>query len=164
MICYADVLKFPLVTSSGQIGWNCLMIEPKTALQEAIGSTNDLERLLVEKLDAAKDFVRKAEELLQILRGEQTKALDPNRYKGLNPEAAMKVFFNSKRARAMTKEELVEELVTGNIRTKAANETIKTKHANAKRSIEAQLLKKKSEYRKVGDKIGPKDWQDQRFS
>jgi hypothetical protein len=74
LICYADVLKFPLVTSSGQIGWNCLMIEPKTALQEAIGSTNDLERLLVEKLDAAKDFVRKAEELLQILRGEQTKA------------------------------------------------------------------------------------------
>jgi len=64
----------------------------------------------------------------------------------------------------MTKDDLVEELATGNIQTKAASETIKTKQANAKRSIEAQLLKTKSEYRKVGDKIGPKDWPDEKFS
>ncbi|MFL6311530.1 MAG: hypothetical protein ACJ71W_05445 [Terriglobales bacterium] len=98
------------------------------------------------------------------LRGDQTKIPDPTRYKGLYPDTAMKVFFNSDRARAMTKEELVEELVTGNIQTKAANETIKTKRANTRRSIEAQLLKKKSEYRKVGEKIGPHDWPDERFS
>jgi hypothetical protein len=139
------------------------MPDPKNALQGAIGPTNDLERLLTEKVEAAEDFARMGRELLRTMRGDRPEILDANRYKGLDPEAAMKVFFNSKRARAMTKDELVEELATGNIQTGAASETLKTKQANAKRSIEAQLLKKKSEYRKVGDKIGPKEWPDEKF-
>jgi hypothetical protein len=139
------------------------MPDLKNALQGAIGYTGELERLLTEKVEAAEEFARIGRELLGTLRGDQTKMPDSTRYKGLYPEMAMKVFFNSKRARAMTKEELVEELVTGNIQTKAASQTIKTKRANTKRSIEAQLLKKKSEYRKVGEKIGPHDWPDERF-
>ena len=69
------------------------MPDLKNALQGAIGSTEELERLLTEKVEAAEEFARIGRELLRTLRGEQTKALDPNRYKGLNPEAAMKVFF-----------------------------------------------------------------------
>jgi hypothetical protein len=140
------------------------MTDGKNPLQGVIGSTGDLERMLTEKVATARDFLRVSEEMLRVLRGDRpAQNLDPNRYRGMKPEPAMKAFFNSPRARAMTKEELIDELATGNIKTGAANETIDTRRVNAKRSIEAQLGKKKSEYRKVGDKIGPRDWPDEKF-
>lgn len=140
------------------------MTDPKDALQGAIGPTGEFERLLTEKIEAARAFLRKAEDLQRTLRGEQTEHLDPNRYKGMKPEPAMKAFFNSKRARAMTRDELIEELVSGNVKAGAQDQGMEAKRGNVKRSIAAQLLKRTSEYRKVGDKIGPKEWPDERFT
>lgn len=139
------------------------MSDPKDTLERAIGPTGELERLLAEKVEAAREFVRHGEGLLRALRGEHVEYLDPNRYRGMEPEPAMKAFFNSKRARAMTKEELIEELVSGNVKTGAQSQGMGAKRGNVARSIAAQLSKSKSEYRKVGDKIGPKEWPDEKF-
>lgn len=142
----------------------------QSALEGAIGPTDDLTRLLREKLAAAKDFVLHAEALLRSM-GADTELPDPNRYKGVLPEPAMMLFFNSHRGRPMAKEEIIDELISGNVRTGASSQDPTARKTSVKRSIEANIIAGKLKRVTVAgnqpsdtrELIGLADWPDEKF-
>lgn len=134
----------------------------RTALEGAIGPMDELERQLRERIAAAEDFIRISKQLLATMSGGVEATVDPQRYKALNPEPAAALFFSSSRARPLTKEELVDELMDGNVKTNAPKTEPKAKRGNVKRSIEQQMATGKIKV--VGDKLGHPDWPDEKFN
>jgi hypothetical protein len=143
----------------------------QSALEGAIGPTDDLTRLLREKLAAAKDFVLHAEALLRSMGADPSELPDPNRYKGVLPEPAMMLFFNSNRGRPMAKEEIIDELISGNVRTGASSQDPTARKTSVKRSIEANIIAGKlkrvavtgNQPSDTRELIGLADWPNEKF-
>lgn len=123
---------------------------------------DDLERLLRQKIDAAEDFARKGKQLLAAMSGGIESVADTQRYKDLSPEPAAALFFNSSRGHALSKEELVDELMEGNVKTNSPKIEYRAKRGNVRRSIEAQMATGKIKV--VADKLGHPDWPDDKFT
>ncbi len=130
----------------------------RTTLEGAIGPTSELERLLREKIRAAREFVQKADELLRTIGAPEE---EQERYKGMLPEAAMFAFFNSPRGRPVTKQQMIDELTEGKVKTASPRDDLKGKKGNIARSIEAQL--NAGRIKRVKGKIGHPEWDDSRF-
>jgi hypothetical protein len=141
--------------------------DPKHLLGDVIGPTDQLERVLVEKIEAAEEFVRRARALLEQIHGDGSSpdsarlATNPHRYAGIDPYNAT-VFLLRKRDRALTEKEIVTDLLAGNVMTGSKKQTAKDKAENIKRSLKANINNGKLKL--INDRFGFPDWPDDMFN
>jgi hypothetical protein len=138
---------------------------PQKELEAVTGPNDDLVRILAEKVAKAEQFLRDARPLLNtLLTGSGRPSAAPNRYANLAPWPAMVVMFQEQK-RAMTEQEIVEELVDGQVMTGAKQQTNKARAENVKRAIKANVNNGNLRSMKVAgvEKYGLKDWEDSFF-
>jgi hypothetical protein len=138
----------------------------KHVLNDLIGSTDDLERVLLEKIEAAEQFARTARALLKQIHGSDNAANQvklsrlPQRFAGVDPYNATVVLLREQN-RPLSKEEIVEELLAGNVMTASRKQTPKDKAENVKRSLKANVNSGKLKL--LNERFGFPDWPDEMF-
>jgi len=137
----------------------------KHVLNDVIGTTADLERVLLEKIEAAEEFLRTARELLDQIRGDGSPesvslSTNPDRYGGIDPYNAT-VFLLRKRNRALTENEIVADLLAGNVMTGSKKRTAKDNAENVKRSLKANVNNGKLKL--LNERFGFPEWPNERF-
>ena len=138
----------------------------KHVLNDVIGATDDLERVLLEKIEAAEEFVRKARSLLEQIRGSDGAADQvrlsrrPQRFAGVDPYNATVVLLREQN-RPLSKEEIVEELLAGNVTTASKKQTPKHRAAHIKKSLKANVNNAKLKL--LNDRFGFPDWPNEMF-
>lgn len=132
-------------------------------IDSVIGPSDEFEKSLREKVEAAREFVRAGEELLRTMHSKPTmlRPHDPERYAKLLPWPAMTVLFTDVK-RALTEEEIIEELADGHVLTGAQEQSHKTRAENVKRSIAANV--NNGNLKRLNDKIGLAEWDESFFS
>lgn len=139
----------------------------KHVLNDAIGSTDDLERVLLEKIEAAEEFVRTARALLKQIHGSDDAASQvrlskhPHRFTGVDPYNATVVLLREQN-RSLSKEEIVEQLLAGNVMTGSKKQTPKHKAELVKKSLKANFNNGKLKL--LNDRFGFPDWLDEMFT
>lgn len=134
----------------------------RDTLDEIIGPTDDLARTLRERIARAEAFLRDSRALLETIEGGKSEhgLRDRNRYRNVLPETAMLEFLGEA-YRTVTKEELVEELLSGNVKVGSTRMTPEARRGNIRRSIEAQVLAGK--IKRLNDRLGLPDWPEDKF-
>jgi hypothetical protein len=141
--------------------------DPKHVLGDVIGPTDPLERALVEKIEIAEEFARRARALLELIHtgdgSPDTAKLstNPQRYGGIDPYNAT-VFLLRKRNRALTEREIVADLLAGNVMTGSKKQTSKDKAENIKRSLKANVNNGKLKL--LNERFGFPDWPEEMFT
>lgn len=137
----------------------------KQSLNDVIGSTDHLERVLLEKIEAAEEFLRKARALLEQLQGPGRNGagiLPPTqRYAGIDPYNAT-VFLLRQKNRPLSRGEIVEELLAGNVMTGSKKQTTKHKAELVKKSLKANVNNTKLKL--LNDRFGLAEWPDEMFT
>src|SRR5215471_11022545 len=129
--------------------------DPKQRLNDVIGSTDPLERILLEKIQAAEEWLRRARALLELTRGSDGKGKlsnHPQRYAIYDPLNATKILLQEQN-RPLSETEIVEELLNGNVMTGSKKQT--EKH---KADVNNNKLKLRN------DRFGFPDWPDEKFA
>jgi hypothetical protein len=139
--------------------------DPKHVLKEVIGPTDQLERVLVEKIEIAEEWLRRARALLELTRndgsGSPVRPLSrTQRYARSDPYNATVILLREQN-RALSETEIVDELLAGNVMTGSKKETPKHKAENIKRSLKANVNNGKLKL--LNERFGFPDWTDERF-
>lgn len=129
-------------------------------LEEIAGPMDDLARVLRERIARAEEFLRVSRALLENIEGGKP-LRSSNRYRNFLPETAMMEFFSNE-GRAVTKDELVEELFLGNVKIYSTKMSPESRRGNIRRSIEAQVLAKK--VKRLNGLLGHPEWPDEMFT
>jgi hypothetical protein len=141
--------------------------DPKQVLNDVIGATDHLERVLLEKIEAAEEWLRQARALLELTRGDATGtnpvrlSSHPQRYAGLDPYPATVILLREQN-RALSKSEIVEELLAGNVMTGSKKQTPKHKAELIKKSLKANVNNTKLKL--LNERFGCPDWPDEMFT
>ena len=137
--------------------------DPKQTLNDVIGPTDPLERILLEKIQAAEEFLRRARALLELTRGSDGRGKlsnHPQRYAIYDPLNATKILLQEQN-RPLSETEIVEELLNGNVMTGSKKQTEKHKAELIKKSLKANVNNNKLKLR--NDRFGFPDWPDELF-
>ena len=137
--------------------------DPKQTLNDVIGPTDPLERILLEKIQAAEEFLRRARALLELTRGSDGRGKlsnHPQRYAIYDPLNATKILLQEQN-RPLSETEIVEELLNGNVMTGSKKQTQKHKAELIKKSLKANVNNNKLKLR--NDRFGFRDWPDELF-
>ena len=134
-------------------------------LHDIVGTTADLERVLLEKIEAAEEFLGTARELLDQIRGDGSPdsvrlSTNPDRYGGIDPYNAT-VFLLRKKNRALSESDIVTDLLAGNVRTGSKKQTGKDNAENVKRSLKANVNNGK--LRLLNGRFGFSEWPNEMF-
>ncbi len=141
--------------------------DPKPPLDDVIGPTDQLERLLLEKIEAAEEFARRGRAFLQYIHGSDGTAgpvklsTHPQRWARTDPYNAT-VFLLREQDRALSEAEIVEELLDGNVMTGSKKQTPKHKAELIKKSLKANVNNGKLKL--LHDRFGFPDWPDEMFN
>jgi dTDP-4-amino-4,6-dideoxygalactose transaminase len=141
--------------------------DPKHTLNDLIGPTDHLERVLLEKIEAAEEWLRRARALLELTRGDATAAnpvrlsSHPQRYASLDPYPATVILLREQN-RALSKDEIVEELLAGNVQTGSKKGTTKHKAEVIKKSLKANV--NNTNLKLLNERYGFPDWPDEMFT
>jgi hypothetical protein len=140
--------------------------DPKHVLKDVIGPTDQLERVLAEKIEVAEEWLRRARALLELTRNDGggkgaslPSHLQP--YAGIDPYNAT-VFLLRQRNRALSESEIVEALLAGNVMTGSKKQTPKDKAENVKRSLKANVNNGKLKL--LNERFGFPTWSDEMFA
>ncbi len=141
--------------------------DPKQTLKDVIGPTDQLERVLLEKIEAAEEFARRSRALLELIHGDTTGgnsvplSRHPQRYARTDPYNAT-VFLLREQNRPLSEAEIVEELLDGNVMTGSKKQTEKHKAELIKKSLKANVNNTKLKL--LNDRFGFPDWPDEMFT
>ncbi len=138
----------------------------KQTLNDVIGSTDHLERLLLEKVELAEKFARSARALLELIHGADGSdpaklSSHPQRYSIFDPFNATKILLGEQN-RALSEDEIVQELIDGNVTTGSKKQTSKHKAENIKRSLKANV--NNGNLKMKNDRFGLSEWPDEMFT
>ena|SRR5215813_3751369 len=146
---------------------NVMSDDPKQTLNDVIGPTDPLERILLEKIQAAEEFLRRARALLEQIHtgdggGNPVRlSSHPQRYAIYDPLNATKTLLQEQN-RPLSETEIVEELLNGNVMTGSKKQTSKHKAENIKRSLKANVNNGNLKMR--NDRFGLSEWPDEMFT
>ena len=139
----------------------------KHELDGILGATDDLERVLLEKIEAAEEFARMGRALLKQIHGCDGVANQgglprlPRRFAGVDPYNATVVLLREQN-RPLSKEEIVEELLAGNVMTASKKQTPKHRAELIKKSLKANVNNGKLKF--LNGRFGFLDWPNQMFT
>ena len=114
--------------------------DPKQALNDVIGPTDHLERVLMDKIEAAEEFARRARALLEQIHGSNGGRFSHSsqRYASIDPYPATVMLLREKNC-ALSEAEIVKELLAGNVMTGSKRQTPKHKAELIKKSLKANV-------------------------
>jgi hypothetical protein len=139
--------------------------DPKQTLNHVIGPTDQLERVLLEKIQAAEEFLRRARALLAQIHGDGSGSpvkfsTDAQRWARTDPYNATVILLREQN-RALSKDEIVEELLAGNVTTGSKKQTPKHKAELIKKSLSANV--NNGNLKLMNERFGFPDWPDEMF-
>jgi hypothetical protein len=135
-------------------------------LKDVIGPTDQLERVLLERIEAAEEFARMGRALLARIHGGGPDARParlsrhPQRYSGLDPYPATVILLRDQE-RPLLPGEIVEELLAGNVMTGSKSQRPKHKAELIKKSLKANVNNGK--LKMLNGRFGFPDWRDEMF-
>jgi len=137
--------------------------DPNPPLHDVIGSTDQLKRVLLEKIEAAEEFLRRARALLEQIHGGNGsgRLSRSQRYGGVDPYPAT-VMLLREQNRALSEGEIVQELLAGNVMTGSKKQTTKHKAELIKKSLKANVNNTKLKL--LNDRFGFPDWPEDMFT
>ena len=137
--------------------------DPNPPLHDVIGSTDQLERVLLEKIEAAEEFLRRARALLEQLHARNGAGMPSHtqRFAGIDPYNAT-VFLLRQKNRGLSQAEIVQELLAGDVMTGSKKQTTKHKAELIKKSLKANVNNTKLKL--LNDRFGFPDWPDEMFT
>jgi hypothetical protein len=138
--------------------------EANQPLKDVIGPTDQLERVLLERIEAAEEFARMGRALLERIRGGAAKPPKPSkntqRYAGIDPYPATVILLRDQE-RPLLQEEIVEELMAGNVMTGSKSQSPKHKAELIKKSLKANVNNGK--LKMLNGRFGFPNWKDELF-
>ena len=138
--------------------------DTKPPLDDVIGPTDQLERVLLEKIEAAEEFARRGRALLDHIHGNDGRgrlSRHPQRYTSLDPYPATVILLREQN-RALSKDEIVEELLAGKVQTGSKKGTPKHKAEVIKKSLSANV--NNGNLKLMNDRFGFPDWPNEMFN
>jgi hypothetical protein len=133
-------------------------------LKDVIGSTDQLERVLIEKIEAAEEFARMGRALLERIHGKASarsaRPKRPQRYAGLDPYPATVILLRDQE-RPLSQAEIVEELMAGDVMTGSKSQKPKHKAELIKKSLKANVNNGK--LKMLNGRFGFPAWRDDLF-
>jgi len=132
-------------------------------LKDVIGSTDQLERVLLEKIEAAEEFARMGRALLERIHGKSAarpRSKRPQRYAGLDPYPATVILLRDQE-RPLSQAEIVEELMAGDVMTGSKSQKPKHKAELIKKSLKANVNNGK--LKMLNGRFGFPAWRDDLF-
>src|SRR5262249_2662538 len=133
-------------------------------LKDVIGPTDQLEHVLLEKIEAAEEFARMGRALLERIQGKAAprtaRSKRPQRYAGLDPYPATVILLRDQE-RPLSQAEIVEELMAGDVMTGSKSQQPKHKAELIKKSLKANVNNGK--LKMLNGRFGFPAWRDDLF-